>query len=348
MQIREFSKPVTSKALNESLAKKFGYRINFEQFTDVQLEDARNKLRTRISQFEVNESYDSVLENPQYQKTRLMLDCINQEISEREMTADDKAEEKKIKAKTDKSGMKKSMQKQYGKEKGKNVYFATIRKRAMDEAIPESWIDSAISRIELGESDNEELKAELKVRYDLNEATASWLLCEGEEDRAEIIMATKDMVDRITGWLEDVAAMKAEQLLELQDSIREQLGSDVAQKYTDAVKPALEAIYTALETSRQGLSSGLAVVSGGEAPTMGAAPSGDEFATGEVGAEEPALGAEDELTATPPAPEAGEEELPALPSPEETTPPAPEAGREKRESVDYSRRLGLLLNSKKK
>jgi hypothetical protein len=29
--------------------------------------------------------------------------------------------------------MKASMQKQYGKEKGKEVYFATIRKKAMNE-----------------------------------------------------------------------------------------------------------------------------------------------------------------------------------------------------------------------
>lgn len=335
MQIRELSTPVTAKALNESLAKQFGYKINLEQFSDMQLEDARNKLRTKISQIEMNESYDAVLENTEYQKTRMFLDCINQEISEREMTAAEKEEEKDIKAKTDKSGMKKSMQTQYGKEKGKNVYFATIRKRAMDESIPESWIDSAISRMDLGESDNAELKAELKLRYDLSESKASWLLCEGEEGKAEIIMATKDMVDRITGWLEDVAAMKAEQLLELQDSIREQLGSDVAQSYVETVKPALEAIYTALETSRQGLSNGLAVVSGGEQATMGA-PAGSELGGSDMGLDDIA----------PPVP--GEEELPALPGEEAGTPPAPEAGRMKREGVDYSRRLSLLLNSKKK
>lgn len=335
MQIREFNQPVTSKALNESLAKKFGYRLQLENFSDIQLNDAINKLRTRISQYELSESFDSVLESPEYQKTRLMLDCLNQEMMEREMTSAEKEEEKKIKAKTDKSGMKSSMKKQYGKEKGENVYFATIRKRAMDESIPESWIDSAISRMSLGESDHEELKAELQVRYDINESTASWMLCEGEEDKAEIIMATKDMVDRITGWLEDVAAMKAEQLLELQDSIRGSLGSDVAQQYGDAVKPALEAIYTALETSRQGLQGALALVSGGEAPTMGA-PAGPEGALDTA-----AAGLEGELGAeVPPVPGAGEEEM--------TTPPAPEAGREKRESVDYSRRLGILLNSKKK
>ena len=38
-----------------------------------------------------------------------------------------------LKKKYDKSDMKKSMQKQYGKEEGKKVYFATIRKQAMGE-----------------------------------------------------------------------------------------------------------------------------------------------------------------------------------------------------------------------
>ena len=47
MNIREISKPVTAKALNESLAKRFGKKINLEAFTLEQLEDARNKLRTK-------------------------------------------------------------------------------------------------------------------------------------------------------------------------------------------------------------------------------------------------------------------------------------------------------------
>lgn len=323
MQIKEFNQPITSKLLNESLAKNFGYKINLEQFTDMQLEDARNKLRTKISQFEVNESYDSVLESPDYQKTRMFLDVVNQEISEREMTQAEKEEEKEIKAKTDKSGMKQSMQKQYGKEAGKKAYFATIRKRAMDESIPESWIDSAIARMELNESDSEELKAELQVRYDLNESVASWVLLEGEEEKAEIIMATKDMVDRITGWLEDVAAMKAEQLLELLDSIREFEGSDVAQQYQDALKPALESIYTALESGRQGLTQALGIVTGNQEATMGSSMP-TPGATGEEGPPEPTdMG---DMGGATPA-------------------PAPDQGREKRESVDYSRKLGMLLAS---
>lgn len=323
MQIREFSQPITSKKLNESLASKFGLKINLEQFSDVQLEDARNKLRTKISQFEVTESFDSINESPDYQKTRMFLDVINQEIMEREegkcddcghSPCDCDSEEVSEEAVTS--------------EAVTQYLSQVISERAQAKRIPATWINSAVKRLTLGESDINELKDELVVRYDLKESVASYILAEGEEDKAEIIMATKDMVDRITGWLEDVAAMKAEQLLELTDSIGKALGSDVAQAYQEQVKPALEAIYTALETSRQGLAGALATVSGENAPTMGAPIGGADLgAPAELGA--PGMGGEGGLPST-------------------EVPPAGTAGREKRESVDYSRKLSLLLNSKKK
>jgi hypothetical protein len=331
MQIRELSKPVTSKALNESLAKKFGYKLNLEQFSDVQLEDARNKLRTKISQFEVSESYDGMNVSPEYQKVRLMLDCINTEIMERELVEGSKVDQNKD-GKNDFEDVKiarmKASMKSKKKTESAETYSTLLRKKAQQHSVPSSWIESAIQRIQLGESDQEELVSELQIRYDLSENTAEHIvyLKEGEQDKAEIIMATKDMVDQITGWLEDVAAMKSEHLLELLDSIREALGSDVAQQYQEAVKPALEAIYTALETSRQGLSTGLSTVSGEAAPTMGAPAPGGDLGAPEMGGA-PDMGA---------APDMGGATIPDV------------AGREKRESVDYSRRLGILLNSKKK
>lgn len=330
MQIRELSKPVTSKKLNESLAKKFGYKLNLAKFTEAQLEDVRNKLRTDMSQLEVNESFDNLQEHPAYQKTRALLDVINTEIMEREEgkcpTCDCNPCECDHDEHDHKAEKKEAMR--------KKLQASKMKEKAMEHSVPANWIRSAIQRIELGESDEEELTAELTTRYDLNENTANYIvyLAEGEQDKAEIIMATKDMVDRITGWLEDTAQLKTENLLELTDSIREALGSDVAQQYSEQVKSALEAVFSALEQSRGGLQSALALVSGGEAPTMGASP--------EMGAA-PAPGMEPALSGAPA--DAG------IPPEEEEAPMAGgAAGREKRESVDYSRRLGILLNSKKK
>jgi hypothetical protein len=340
MQIRELSKPVTAKQLNESLAQKFGYKLNLEQFSDVQLEDARNKLRTKISQFELEESFDSVSESPDYLKTKIMLDCLNQEIIEREVNEGAKPDFLDL----DNDGNKKESMKKAAKDKKKKtesiernrqIYFSKIRKDATAHKIPESWIESAIKRINVGETDAKELVAELTTRYDLSESQAINVvyLKEGEAEKAATIMATKDMVDQITGWLEDVANLKAEKLLELLDSIRENQGSDVASKYEQAVKPALDQIYSAIEQSRQGLSTALSLISGGEMPnTMGAeSPEAGMGAGAGMGAESPDLAAG--------APEAGM-------GAEAGTPEMP--GREKRESIDYSRRLGILLAQSKK
>lgn len=73
---------------------------------------------------------------PQEKKSGIKLRMkIAEHIIERHMTAAEKQKETAIKKKVDPSGMKASMKAQYGAEKGKQVYFATIRKKAMDESL---------------------------------------------------------------------------------------------------------------------------------------------------------------------------------------------------------------------
>jgi hypothetical protein len=305
MQITEFSKPITSSKLNESLAQKFGYKLNLERFTLEQLHDARNKLRTQQHQFETNESYNAVLENNTYQKNKMFLDVINQEISEREVDGD----EQQVEA-TQVSKKAKNI-KQYRQAMSELTSYISRYN------IPESWTQQARSRLEL-EGDLDELKSELMVRYDLDEGSATQVihnlqLTEGEEEKAELIMASKDMVDRITSWLEDVASMKSEAMLDLLDSIRDEMGSEISGAFEQSVRPALDEIYTVLETNRQNLAQAVSILTGQEPPTP----------MGGAGAEAP----EAEM-----APDVAEEP----------------AGREVRESVQYSRKLATLLASKKK
>jgi hypothetical protein len=151
-------------------------------------------------------------------------------------------------------------------------------------------------------------------------------LTEGEEEKAALIMSARDMVDKITGWLEDTASLKSETMLELVDSIRDELGSDISTQFAGQVKPALEELYTCLESSRTTLAQAVAILTGEEGPqgvgAMGAMPA-------EMGPEEMPTG--DDFAAAEPA--AGGEEA---------------AGRMKRESIEYSRKLGTILSKPKK
>ena len=246
MQIREFSKPLTAAKLNESLAQRFGSKINIDAFTTEQLQDARNKMRTKVFNVETNEAFDAVTQK-EYTKNKMFLDVLNAALSERDDVA-----------------------------------------VAIDEAIES--------------------------------------LNEGEEDKAELVMAAKDMVDRVTGWMEDTAEMQTESMLELADAIRDEMGSEAAEAFTAAVKPALEAMYGVMETTRQTLTQGVGQLTGEAEPvdTMGAEePDMDMEPTvdGEMDMEVPAEEPTDDFGAADAA--AGGEEL---------------GGREKRESVDHSKK----------
>jgi len=243
MNLKEFTN-VSAKKLNESLAQKFGQKIDLEAFTTEQLLDVRNKLRTRLFNVETTESFDKV-QKEDYQRNKLFLDVLNTAIAERDDTIID----------------------------------------ALDEAVGK--------------------------------------INEGEEDKAEIVMAAKDMVDRVTGWMEDTAEMQTESMLELADAIRDEMGSEASETFTSTVKSALEALYAEMEGTRAALTQGVGQLTGEAEPmdTMGDDDMDmnmDMEPTDDMDMEEPEG---DDFDAADAA--AGGDE---------------EVGREKRESVDHSKK----------
>jgi hypothetical protein len=299
MKINELSKPLTAKALNESLGKSFGTKLRLEAFTLEQLENARNKLRTQLADVETNESFETVHKSDAYQKGKLFLDTVNKEIEERaEWVSEGEDPE---------TGFTKWLKDNHGKG---------VRELKGDEYT--------------------------KMSQDY-QASKKQPVKEGAEESAQLVMAAKDMVDRVTGWMEDTAEMQTESMLELGDSIRDELGSEMSEQFIQTVKPALENLYTVFETTRESLTSGVAIITGEGGPEV--MPGGEEPTDiegdpemeptddmdGDIDAEAPV---DDEFGASAPA--TGGEEL---------------ADRGKRESVERSRRLGNILSgdaSKKK
>ena len=68
MKTTDFRLKVTSSKLKESLAKQFGKQVNLEKYNRVELEDIRNKLRTRIFQYEGTKGFNDLLHNESYQQ----------------------------------------------------------------------------------------------------------------------------------------------------------------------------------------------------------------------------------------------------------------------------------------
>jgi hypothetical protein len=82
MKTTDFNKAITSSKLKENFGKQFGSKVNLEKYDREQLEDIRNKLRTRIFQQEGIAGFNDLLTNETYQKDKAMLELLNTRIKE--------------------------------------------------------------------------------------------------------------------------------------------------------------------------------------------------------------------------------------------------------------------------
>ena len=114
--------------------------------------------------------------------------------------------------------------------------------------------------------------AERNPRYmellTVKESLAKWLeenrttLTEGEVGNAEVLLAAKDMVDSVQDAIEKVGKMQNEQLPQLLDSIRDQIGSEQAEGFKNAVGSTLDALMSNLQQAREGVDKGVRLLSG--------------------------------------------------------------------------------------
>jgi hypothetical protein len=114
--------------------------------------------------------------------------------------------------------------------------------------------------------------AERNPRYmellTVRESLGRWLeerrrhLNEGEVSNAEVLLAAKDMVDSVQDVIEKVGKMQNEQLPQLLDSISDQIGTEQADSFKNAVGQTLSTLMNQLNAAREGVNTGVQILSG--------------------------------------------------------------------------------------
>jgi hypothetical protein len=152
-------------------------------------------------------------------------------------------------------------------------------------------------------------------------------LREGEIQQASAIVTAKTMVDRVGRWIEELSGMENDTLLQLGDSIRDEMGQEQAKGFIEAVAPAIQSALENLKATREALASGVRTLTGEEQPAnmLGGDPAADMSAEPDAMNTDAELGG-DEFAAAEPAAGGAEE-----------------AGREMRESINHQNRLMRAL-----
>ena len=124
-------------------------------------------------------------------------------------------------------------------------------------------------------------------------------LYESQEDQAELLLASKDIVDRVQKAVDDLSKLRNEDLPPLLDAMRDELGSEMSEAYANIAIPTLDNLVDTNSQGRETLAQASRIITGEEQPVeqMGAdveeipgeeLPAEEEFATADVasGAEE--------------------------------------------------------------
>ena len=161
-------------------------------------------------------------------------------------------------------------------------------------------------------------------------------LQEGEVQQATAVVTAKTMVDRVGRWIEELSGMENDQLIQLGDSIRDEMGQEQAKAYISAVAPAVQQALENLKTTRETLATGVRMLTGEE---QGAELLGSEPAPDAGGIDDLAGPAEPDAMNIGDEGDIGDEFAAA----DAAVGGAETAGREKRESINYQNSLLKVL-----
>jgi hypothetical protein len=238
MQSFELTKPANSNALLQQFESRFGQTMRLEGLTLENLEDLANGVRTKIHTITDNLHFGRELQDNDYQKSQMMLDILNQTIKE------------------------------YGQPSAST--------QGMDNPILKKATAPIKAKLAKGQALNPDERTAASKLMAMKKMPAGLGTMqgvkEGVEEQSELILAAKDMMDKVTGYLEDLASMKTEGMLELTDRIRDEMGADKADAFLQKIQPAIESAEATLATTRQELDAGVRILTGEEMATepMGA------------------------------------------------------------------------------
>jgi len=341
----------SSKQMNESFEKTFGSKLNLEGFSLTQLEDARNRLRTKISQVRAEANFNETIENEDVTKTQWMLDIINKEISERteqQVDESDPAEMfKGIDIGEASPGDDDDMAKDTDYDDKDSEYDD-------EDGEPRGSYDSsddaeALASAGFGSDEDyghygDDESFGIYDSYDFNTGQpigeSMKKINESELNKASAVVSAKSMVDKVSRWIEELAGMENDTLLTLGDSIRDEMGQEQAKQFLSTVAPSIQAALDTLKTARETMASGVRGLTGEEqsAEMIGAEPEGGMGA--EPAADSMADAGADSMND---ADAANNAELDNFAAAEPAAGGLEAAGREKRESINRQTRLMNIL-----
>lgn len=225
MKLFELDSP-KSKNVASMMSKNFGKKVNFDSVTIEEAKMLLPKVNKLIFEHRQTVDFHSSEKTPAYLKLLMIEQVLRDKVDEQEAGIPVDVDDPKTKSVLDKL------------ERGQNL---TPDEQKIANAVASNVGDSQISE-------------------STRRITES-----GDIEQAQVVLAAKDLVDRIQKMIEDMSEVQYKELPALVDQTRTDLGTSEAESLNRDMGSALDQLMQTLQDVKEQMNNGLSVLTGEEA-----------------------------------------------------------------------------------
>jgi hypothetical protein len=258
MKLHDLAVTAQTKQVAKVMESYFGQEVNFSKLTRPQARNMLNRVRGLITEHRRQPSFHQSEQNPAYLKLVMMEQGLAGKLREQDAVP-------------------------AGQPNPQNVAMQMAqRKKQLQDQLKQAqeqvrMIQNQINQPSLGMAEDQH-----SLRRRLKEAS--------EVQQAQVVLASKDMVDQVQKMIETATSIQFKDLPALVDQIRNEIGYEQATQFNSDATTALSGLVQNLQASKGQLEGALGVVTG-QAPQV----PGQELAApaADLGAELPPAGEEE-------------------------------------------------------
>jgi hypothetical protein len=258
MKLQDLAATAQTKQVAKVMESYFGQEVDFAKLTRPQARNMLNRVRGLITEHRRSSDFHSSEQNPAYLKLVMMEQGLTGKLREQDAVP-------------------------AGQPNPQNVAMQMAqRKKQLQDQLKQAqeqvrMIQNQINQPSLGMAEDQH-----SLRRRLKEAS--------EVQQAQVVLASKDMVDQVQKMIETATSIQFKDLPALVDQIRNEIGYEQATQFNSDATTALSGLVQNLQASKVQLEGALGVVTG-QAPQV----PGQELAApvADAGAELPPAGEEE-------------------------------------------------------
>ena len=280
MRLDDISNDYTFKNLQQTLKTRFNYQLNTQGLTVEKATNMLSSMNESIDKFRSNVGRNTAEKNPEFLKRLMVSEALELFIAEAKNPQSPYAVgmAQAMKSTGDEPPLKKStISKAHKIAKAMmkddiNRDAEASNKKYQIRYLPHDSdnykiVKGFLSKAEAEKYAKAENFDEIADEYNV-EIMKDGINEDVDTGEAEVVLATKDFSDRLNGMVEDIGEMLNEDLYPLADSMRDQVGSEKAEQYSQMATEVLQQALQDITTARDGMVKATGLITGESSEPM--------------------------------------------------------------------------------